>query len=443
MSRFEAKAAGQMGLVFANLPAGRVLSPMGLLAVDGVSCSMCHQILDNNLGQKSSYTAGFTVDTKTPLGQRRAFGPYQVDDGRRSLMRSSSRFLPTEATYIRESEICATCHTLYTEALDENSRVIGELPEQVPYLEWRQSAYKNSRSCQSCHMPVVDIEVPFTGVLGKPRSGVSRHVFRAGNFFIPEIFNAHRFELGVAALPQDLDAAVRRTIEHLETSSARLAIESVEMKQGRLKAQLSVENSAGHKLPTAYPSRRAWIHFTVRGRDDNRVIFESGNLNPDGSISGNDNDATADLYEPHYDRIERSDQVQIYEGILAGPDDKVTTVLLTAVRYVKDNRLLPDGFEKAAAEADISVKGAARDDDNFRGGRDRILYSVDVGNAGGPFHIQAELWYQPISYRWAHNLERQNAVETGRFVSYYNSLSGQSAVVLAKAVAMTPPEGSR
>ncbi len=128
------------------------------------------------------------------------------------------------------------------------------------------------------------------------------------------------------------------------------------MKQGRLEAQLSLENSAGHKLPTAYPSRRAWIHFTVRGRD-NRVIFESGKLNPDGSISGNDNDASADLYEPHYDRIERSDQVQIYEGILAGPDDKVTTVLLTAVRYIKDNRLLPDGFEKAAAEADISVKG--------------------------------------------------------------------------------------
>ncbi len=64
-------------------------------------------------------------------------------------------------------------------------------------------------------------------------------------------------------------------------------------------------------------------------------------------------------------------------------------------------------------------------------------------NAAGPFRIEAALWYQPISYRWAHNLERQNADETGRFVSYYNSLSGQSAVVLAKAVAMTPPEGSR
>jgi hypothetical protein len=33
--------------------------------------------------------------------------------------------------------------------------------------------------------------------------------------------------------------------------------------------------------------------------------------------------------------------VQIYEAVMAGPDGAVTTGLLTAVRFVKDNRLLP------------------------------------------------------------------------------------------------------
>ena len=43
-------------------------------------------------------------------------------------------------------------------------------------------------------------------------------------------------------------------------------------------------------------------------------------------------------------------------------NDAVTTGLLTGVRYVKDNRLLPRGFDKATHEWDIAVYGAAADD---------------------------------------------------------------------------------
>ena len=171
----------------------------------------------------------------------------------------------------------------------------------------------------------------------------------------------------------------------------------------------------------------------------NRVVFESGALRQDGSISGNDNDAAPDVFEPHYDRIDKPGQVQVYEGILEGPDKKVTTVLLTAVRYVKDNRLLPDGFDKTTAPGDIAVKGGALDDGNFEGGRDRILYAVDLNGAQGPFEVQAELWYQPIAYRWAHNLEEQDAAEIRRFISYYTALSAESAVILAKARLVSNP----
>jgi len=240
----------------------------------------------------------------------------------------------------------------------------------------------------------------------------------------------------VAALPQDLDAATQRTVEHLETAAAEMAIESLEIREGSLEARVRVSNLAGHKLPSAYPSRRAWIHFVVCD-GGGTVIFESGRLKPDGSISGNDNDSTADLFEPHYDRIERPDQVQVYEAIMAGPDRKVTTVLLTAVRYLKDNRLLPDGFVKATADGDIAVRGGAADDGNFSGGGDRVTYAVSLGHAAGPFQVQAELWYQPIGYRWAHNLEQHDTFESKRFLSYYNSLAEQSAVVLARASAIS------
>jgi hypothetical protein len=58
-----------------------------------------------------------------------------------------------------------------------------------------------------------------------------------------------------------------------------------------------------------------------------------------------------------------------------------------------------------------------------------------VGNAAGPYTVEAELYFQPISYRWAENLRKYNAMEPKRMVGYYESMSSGSAVVIAKAQA--------
>jgi hypothetical protein len=430
MSRYLAKVSGTQAKVFANLPVFRAATPAAQLAADGVSCSMCHQIRKDNLGTEESFTAGFVVDTKTALGQREVFGPYDVDEGRQSLMRSSAQFIPHQALHIQSSELCASCHTLYTHAFNEKGEVIGELPEQVPYLEWKHSAYKDEQNCQFCHMPVVEGKSPITAIVGKDREEVSRHVFRGGNFFIPEILNRHRDKLGVAAQPQELNVTSFRTAERLQTYTAKLELNSIDIKEGYLEAQVIITNLAGHKLPSAYPSRRVWIHFAAYDGND-ELFFESGRFNQDGSIQGNDNDANPDRYEPHYDEIVSPDQVQIYEGILAAPEAKVTTVLLSAIRYIKDNRLLPDGFDKATADEDIAVNGSAAEDNDFVGGGDTIYFRVPVQGHRGPFRVEAELWYQPISYRWAHNLEQQNAAEIDRFISYYEDFSKASGIILA------------
>jgi hypothetical protein len=44
--------------------------------------------------------------------------------------------------------------------------------------------------------------------------------------------------------------------------------------------------------------------------------------------------------------------------------------------------------------------------------------------------VQAELWYQPIGYRWAHNLGDEQADEIERFIGYYEEMADSSAVVL-------------
>jgi hypothetical protein len=435
MMRYEANVNGRMGQVFAHLPISTALGqpPLALLAADGVSCTVCHQAGKEKLGTKDSFNAGFVVDTALAPGRRRVFGPYLVDNGRARVMRSASTFSPTEAAHIQSSELCATCHTLFTHTLGPGGKAIGELPEQVPYLEWRYSAYPKEKSCQACHMPVEEGEVAISSVLGQPRPYLARHEFRGGNFFMPMMLNRYRNELGVTALSQELDATARHAIETLETESAWLRIDRAGRREGTLTAVVAIDNLAGHKLPTAYPSRRAWLHVTVRD-GSGRIVFESGAFSPNGSIAGNDNDADGARFEPHHAEVRAADQVQVYESVMVDQQGAVTTGLLHGFRYVKDNRILPRGFDKTTADKDVAVHGDAATDADFVGGGDRVRYVVDVGQAPGPFDVQAELRYQSIGYRWAQNSRRDTA-EGSRFIRYYDSMASASSATLARATA--------
>jgi hypothetical protein len=434
MARFEANSAGYSGSVFAHLPISRGRSAMDRLAADGVSCAVCHQIEEENFGERSSFVGGFLVDTELPLGERAIFGPFEIDRGRATVMRSATGFQPTEATHLQRSEMCATCHTLYTHALDSRGEVIGELPEQVPYQEWLHSSFRETESCQSCHMPVVESPIPIASVLGEPRSGVKRHVFIGGNFFMLRMLQRFREELGVEALPRELDAATSRTIDFLQQQTAKLKIEKAEVRENQLQIEIRAINLAGHKLPTAYPSRRAWIHLEIRDSTE-RLLFESGRLDPSGLIEGNANDLDPDRYEPHYREVRRSDQVQIYEAIMADQSGNVTTGLLSAVQFVKDNRLLPAGFDKTTADQDVAVRGGALADPDFAAGGDRVRYLIDVSEGAAPFRIEARLWFQPIAFRWAENFHGYDAPEIRRFIAYYEAMASESAVILAGDVA--------
>jgi len=435
MARFQSHFERKEGEVFSHLEDLDSDDRMDELARDGVSCSLCHQIQKDNLGTRESLVGGFLVDTTRSLGQREEYGPFQIDDGENRIMRTSTGgYKPTQGDHIRQSELCATCHTLITTALGPGGQKIGELPEQMPYQEWLASDFKEKQSCQNCHMPVVEEPVRITSALGKFREGMSRHVFVGGNFFVQRVLNKYRADLGVIALPEEFEQSASGTINFLKSNTAQISIDQVAIAGGQLQADISVQNLSGHKFPTAYPSRRAWLHVAVKDRD-NHVVFESGALNANGSIEGNDNDADPMRYEPHYTEVNNRDQVQIYEDIMVGANNQVTTGLLTAVRFIKDNRLLPKGFNKAAVDQGIAPQGGAATDVDFTGGGDKIRYSIALGNSQGPYQVEAELWFQPISYRWANNLRPYNAMEPQRFTKYYDATSSGSAVMLVRAIA--------
>jgi len=432
MARYQSKYEGREGEVFSHLNFDSD-DQIDRLAQDGVSCSLCHQITKDKLGTPESLVGGFVVDTTRRRGEREEYGPFKIDDGENRIMRTSTGgYRPTEGEHIRKSELCATCHTLITTALGPGGQKIGELPEQMPYQEWLASDFREDQSCQSCHMPVVDEPVRITNTLGKYRESLSRHTFLGGNFFMQRMLNKYRGDLGVIALPEEFEAAASRTVEHLRAKTAQVSIDRIDVNAGRLQAEISVSNLSGHKFPTAYPSRRAWLNFKVRDRN-NRIVFESGALNANGSIEGNDNDADPARFEPHYNEISSADQVQIYEDIMVGANNVPTTGLLTAVRFIKDNRLLPKGFNKRSVDPQIAPQGEAVNDADFTGGGDKIRYSVPLGNAQGPFQVEAELWFQPISYRWANNLKPYKATEPQRFTAYYDAMATGSAVMLTRA----------
>ena len=128
--------------------------------------------------------------------------------------------------------------------------------------------------------------------------------------------------------------------------------------------------------------------------------------------------------------------MQIYESIMGTPAGAPTTGLLQATQYLKDNRLLPRGFDKRTAAPEIAVFGGAAADPDFTGDGDRVRYRVAVAGAAT---VEVELRYQPIGYRWAQNLAPYKAAEPQKFVGYYNAVASASSVVVARASSPVRP----
>ena len=151
LTRYEAKAKGKLGQVFAHLPFASDEN-QGLKAADGVDCSLCHQISAASLGTRESFNGGFEINSATSTNVRREYGPFKIDPGQVRIMQSSTGgFEPTDdgSDHLRKSELCATCHTLITTAFGPDGKPVGSLPEQMPYKEWLNSDFKNRKRART------------------------------------------------------------------------------------------------------------------------------------------------------------------------------------------------------------------------------------------------------------------------------------------------------
>jgi hypothetical protein len=119
--------------------------------------------------------------------------------------------------------------------------------------------------------------------------------------------------------------------------------------------------------------------------------------------------------------------VQIYESIMGNTDGKVTYNLLRGASYLKDNRLLPAGFNKATAPPDAGVYGDALSDANFTGGSDQVTYQINLSGKG-PYTVTAKLLYQTVAYQFGKAFQGNDAL-VKNFLSYYQSADKTPNVV--------------
>jgi hypothetical protein len=264
----------------------------------------------------------------------------------------------------------------------------------------------NPKGCQDCHLPKTTSRVSNRPSWLSPKEGFGKHELVGANTTMLTLLRDNAAQLDVTST--NLQLGIDRAREMLK-SAANIEIIATSVVDGILEVRIRIENNSGHKTPTAYPSRRMWLHFKVTDSAGN-VLFESGKVNPDGSIVGADNDGDQTLFEPHYELITSSDQVQIYEPVMGDSNGNITYTLLRAARYLKDNRLTPKGFNKFEVPSDVAVHGQAVDDTNFNLGSDEISYRIPV-TAAGEFTVSTALNYQTIAHGYLQDLYREDHLE--------------------------------
>jgi len=355
---------------------------------DGVSCALCHRMVDPIYRAGTSPPADQGVlagllPAHRPTGYSN--GQYVVDPNaavRRGPFATTVAPHPfLESDFHRRGDLCGTCHDVSNPVftrlgaadyapgpLDQRADSLGVnwlMPIERTFSEWLHSAYPAGVSapqfagskpngmvstCQDCHERDVVGQGcnPDSFPNAPTRTDLPFHDMTGGNAWMPMAL------LGLAGLyPGELDAAAQQRVAQRATEMLQKAAALdlvVEAEGDSFRARVKVTNHAGHKLPTGYPEgRRMWLE--VRARDANgAVVYRSGAY--DASTGTLDRDADAVVYEKHLG-LSPSWAAQL--GLSPGPSFHF---VLNDTIY-KDNRIPPLGYARTAFE---SFGGAPVDD---------------------------------------------------------------------------------
>lgn len=418
------------------------------LGLDGVTCQACHAQSPQNLGNLHSGALHFDTNNI-----RVAYGPYPLAYGPPMIQQVA--VTPKYGEHINDAGVCAGCHTLITSSVDLQGNFTGStFTEQATYHEWLNSSYDKQHenvTCQGCHMPRLQDEIIIaSGVqVLTPKSPYALHELAGGNVTMLKLMKTNRVALGIKAQPTHFDSTIAASLRMLQHKTLDLAIQPVVTWGDTAQFTLKLTNKAGHKFPSGYPSRRAWVEFKVTN-SEGVTIFHSGQPATNGEAPDEDPN-----YEPHHQEIRNPNQVQIYELVPGDVNNNFTTILERAHTALKDNRLTPKGFSVNDPVYDTTfIAGSAFNDPDFNHdengvegtGSDLIHFFIPINGYSGAYTIQAKVWYQTVPMKWVLPMFNEfSSTYIDQFEAMYNAADHSPTLVSEITLASVPvaPVGTR
>lgn len=301
----------------------------GALARDGISCTICHQMQPREQPAddhrhylefflETSITGNIHVDNANEM-----HGPFEDKEISPYSMEHALGFKPKYNPYIKQSQMCGTCHVVNLPIVDKplaegeepNELVAAEQNplfkqyshhvEQATYLEWLNSEFENefnldnpqAKTCQDCHMArdyhnddldlhLENIETRIAAIqddtfpdaenlvdykelkIRHRKEGYARHNFRGLNVFLLEMFNQFDDVLGVrkydfmTGSTKDIPHAIADFVDQARNDVATLGVDT-RVDGDELFATVNVQNKVGHRFPSGVGFRRAFIELLV------------------------------------------------------------------------------------------------------------------------------------------------------------------------------------
>ncbi len=400
------------------------------LALDGVQCTVCHQITPSSMG---NFSGTFEIGAAKNI-----WGQYP--NPFTNPMVFNTGYTPVQGTHVQDSRLCGSCHTLLTNSVDLNGVPTGEkFVEQAIFQEWSNSLFsQNGTSCKSCHVPEINDPVKISNVPPwlQPRSPFGMHQLAGANVFMGRLLKDNGTSIGVTATSPQFDTTINRSTRMLQQNSLVLSLSEKQRTNDTLFVEVSIKNKAGHKFPSGFPSRRAFVELLAT-RENGDTLFLSGQTDENFNLIYED-----DEFEHHHQIINSEQQVQIYEMVMGDVNGNKTTVLERGFQHLKDNRIPPGGFVTSHSNYDtVQIVGVAASDPDFNmengaegTGSDRLHYHIPVNQYYGQVEISVKVYYQTVNDKWLEGMFGYSSDAINDFKVYYDNTSKDPVMVAQQSL---------